>query len=117
MKLLPAQIERAVECLHEDIQLHRAYQLKHFNDFRAVLAARPDTLQMFYNFSRAIRARGFTEFSADSIYQRMRWETAMEQGDGKGYKLNDHYRSRMARRVMDDDPSLRGFFETRGLRA
>ena len=33
------------------------------------------------------------------------------------FKLNDHFRSRMAREVMAEVPELRGFFELRGLRA
>ena len=67
--------------------------------------------------AETLRLRGWRHFAIGALWEAIRYDRSVQVGPENGFKLNDHYRSRMARRVMDDDPSLRGFFETRGLRA
>lgn len=64
-----------------------------------------------------LRDRGWAHFSVHAIWESIRYDHSVRVGPEDGFKLNDHYTSRMARRVMADWPALDGFFEVRGLRA
>lgn len=61
--------------------------------------------------------RGWTHFGIGAIWEAVRYDRAVRVGPEDGFKLNDHYRSRLARDLMADWPELAGFFETRELRA
>lgn len=67
--------------------------------------------------AHALRGRGWRHFAIGAIWESVRYDRAIRVGPEDGYKLNDHYRSRMARLLMDTEPELAGFFETRELRA
>lgn len=65
----------------------------------------------------ALRARnaGAQRIGIGMLYEVMRWRHALRtQGDD--FKLNNNYRSRYARLLMQE-PELAGCFEIRGLRA
>lgn len=51
-----------------------------------------------------------------AIYERVRWEYSV-QTDGEPYKLNNNFTAFYARRLMEREPELKGFFETRKRRA
>jgi len=65
----------------------------------------------------ALRRRGWRHFSIRPIWEAIRYDWAIRVGPEDGFKLNDHYHSRMARLLMDTEPELEGFFEVRRLRA
>lgn len=50
------------------------------------------------------------------LWERLRWEVYVEAHDphGSEFRLNDHYPPFYARLLMDREPELRGFFDTRG---
>ena len=53
----------------------------------------------------------------DLFFAVLRWEYAMATNDPNGdFKLNDHYRSRYARKIMGEHPGLGDVFETRKLK-
>lgn len=85
-------------------------------EFRAFDRSNPEVFRMYRDLAEKIRAQGWTRYSSDAILHRIRWHYHVEQGN-RDWKLNDHYTSRYARLLMDVDPSFRGFFETRRLRA
>jgi len=65
-----------------------------------------------------LRERGWTHFGIGALWEAARYDRALQVGpDAHGWKVNNDYRSRMARRLMEDEPRLRGFFETRELRS
>jgi hypothetical protein len=67
-----------------------------------------------------LRARGWTHYSVKALIEAIRYDRDVALGpsaDGSGFKINDHYSSRLAREVIASDGSLRGFFETRELRS
>lgn len=64
-----------------------------------------------------LRRRGWRHYSHKAILETIRYDASIEAGPEAGYKINDHYASRLVRKVMDEQPELRGFFETRELRA
>lgn len=62
--------------------------------------------------------RGFRHYGLHALWEAARYNHALKIGpDVEGWKLNDHYTSRMARELMDSEPALAGFFELRELRA
>lgn len=65
----------------------------------------------------ALRARGWDHFGIGALWEGVRYDRSVQVGPEGGFRLNDHFRSRLARRLMDDHPALAGFFETRRLSA
>lgn len=63
--------------------------------------------------------KGYPRWSVDGAYHVLRWErTGQETFDPNSiWKLNDHYTSRYARKILDNNPDLEGFIRTRPLRS
>lgn len=61
------------------------------------------------------RRRGARRIGIAMLFEVLRWRHTLRT-DGRDFKLNNNYRSRYARMLMDE-PELAGCFETRGLRA
>lgn len=54
------------------------------------------------------------------LFEVLRWQTFLEtkgETPRDGYKLNNVFRSRYARLIMERNPDLRGVFDTRELRS
>lgn len=65
-----------------------------------------------------LRARGFTHYGIAALFEAARYEHSLRVGpDAEGFKLNNNWRSRLARDLMVDYPELAGMFELRELRA
>ena len=66
----------------------------------------------------ALRRRGWRHFGIGALWEAARYDWALRVGpDATGVKVNNDYRSRMARELMEQEPTLAGFFETRELRS
>lgn len=65
----------------------------------------------------SLRDRGWRHYSHKAILETIRYDSAIRVGPDNGFKINDHYASRLARLAVDEYPELAGFFELRGLRA
>lgn len=61
-----------------------------------------------------LRARGRQHYSARTIIEVLRHESAV-RGDDPDYKINDHCTPNLARLYMLVTPGAEGFFETRSL--
>ena len=65
-----------------------------------------------------LRRRGWRRFGMKALWEAARYDRALEVGpDAEGWKVNNNYHSRLARRLMDEEPELQGFFELRELRS
>ena len=60
---------------------------------------------------------GWRHYSHKAIIETIRYDQNVSVGPDAGFKINDHYSSRLARKVMADCPNLDGFFEIRELRS
>ena len=83
-------------------------------DFDAFHADHPEVYDYFRKFAWRMIALGFKHGSAKLIFERIRWEIAVElQRDP--VRLNNNYTSRYARKFEADQPHYRGFFRLRKL--
>lgn len=75
----------------------------------------PQVYALLVKFSLELKQTGHNG-SVDYVYQRVRWHCEVDIKTQDTYKMNDHFRSRYARLIMNQVPELAGFFETRELK-
>ncbi len=61
-----------------------------------------------------LKGAGFKKYSMRTLWESLRWERDRQTIAGKPYELNDHWPPFYARKIMQETPSLREFFEIRG---
>lgn len=77
----------------------------------------PEVYAYLLNLCYEVRGRGFQRYGIRSLWERVRWHFQVEKQMGADFKLNDHFHSRYARKLIEDHPELEGFFELRRLSA
>jgi hypothetical protein len=81
-------------------------------------AAHPEVYDLFKRFALELLGRGRERYSADAILHRIRWHYAVNPGkEFDGFKINDHFSSRYARKLAAEDVRFAEFFEFRVLRS
>lgn len=80
-------------------------------------AEHPEVWRWFVHFANELLAKGVRHSSADMILHRVRFETAANRERDGGFKINDHFTSRYARKLIDADPRFAQFFELRKIKA
>lgn len=81
-------------------------------------AEHPDVYELFKHYAWQLKQAGRTHFSSDAILHRIRWHHAINPDHDESFKLNDHFSSRYARKLISDEPeAFGGFFETRVLKS
>ena len=74
----------------------------------------PEVSRLFVKFTNEIISRGFANYSAQAIFERIRWETDQADVEGRSsFKLNNNYVPWFARKFMERYPEHDGFFRTR----
>jgi hypothetical protein len=84
--------------------------------FKDYIIANPRVFTLFCKYAEMVRAKGYHRYSADAIVHRIRWHENFETTRTDEFKINDHYSSRLARLLIERDPTYEGFFELRELR-
>ena len=59
-----------------------------------------------------MKTRGVEQYGIKSLIEVLRWHRVMTTSDPK-YKINNNWAPFYARLLMEQEPALRGFFETR----
>jgi hypothetical protein len=85
--------------------------------FEAFHRENPEIYRKLVRLARFMRTRGMRHASLDYLYHVLRWRVFLETKQDCGRKLNDHFTSRYARLIEDQEPDLHGFFSKRGLRS
>jgi hypothetical protein len=85
--------------------------------FATFHAENPRVYDLLVRFTRQLKARGYEHCGISLIWERMRWEMALNVTDPDGFKLNNDWRSRYARLIMRQEADLAEFFRTRKLTA
>jgi len=81
-------------------------------------AAHPQVYIDFKALATQLYEKGWRHYGAGTIYEVMRYHKDTSDGrDTEPYKLNNDYRSRYARMLMEEDERFVSFFEIRSLRS
>ena len=73
----------------------------------------PEVWELFKSFTLELIYSGRKHYSANAIFERIRWEKDLGNGGEAAFKLNNNYRAFYARRFMASYPQYDGFFRTR----
>lgn len=82
--------------------------------FDAFHGANPHVYSALRSLARELKRRGAKKAGIGQLFEVLRWQYAL-QTQGSEYRLNNNYRSFYAR-LLNQEPELRGMFETRTLR-
>ncbi len=85
-----------------------------FEDFNA---RHPEVYLYLEQQCLTLHSAGWRHFGIRCIWERMRWHFRVEQDIRDDFKLNDHYTSRYARKLIAHHPELKDLFELREIRA
>lgn len=78
----------------------------------------PQVYDRLVQLARRAVARGKKRIGIGMLWEVMRWEMWLDVvDDGDVFKLNNSYRSRYARLIMETELSLADVFETRKLKS
>lgn len=89
--------------------------------FKEYHLAHPQAFVLFDRFTREAIRRGFKNYSAHGVLERIRWETNKPYDDhnpatGDILKISDHHHPYYARLWMEQNPQFDGFFRTKKLK-
>ena len=78
----------------------------------------PEVYDELVTLARLAFVRGRRHIGIGQIFEVLRWERSLRglPDETEGFKLNNNYRSRYARLIMDREPDLDGVFEVRELK-
>ena len=79
-------------------------------------AANPHIYAALRRFAIEAKRAGRVRIGIKMLYERVRWHTTVEAKNDT-FKLNNNWHAHYARLLMEQEPELRGFFETRKARA
>lgn len=80
--------------------------------------ANPWVYDALVKLARDLLERGHNRCGIGMLFEVLRWQWARSTTDPSSeFKLNNNYRSRYARLIMEREPDLAEAFEVRGLRA
>jgi hypothetical protein len=75
----------------------------------------PHVYELFEQFTfQAINA-GFENYSANAVFERIRWHTDIETKSNGGFKLSNNHRAYYARYFHHLNPEYDGFFRTKAI--
>ena len=80
------------------------------------LRENPNIVPLFLRYARDARESGLKHYGIGALTERVRWHVRVET-KGDDFKINNNWRSRLARELARRDPSLKDFFEFRKLTA
>ena len=72
----------------------------------------PHVYELVKRFASEVRSRGYTRYSINSLFERVRWHTDIETTD-RQFKLSNNHRAYYARKLMACEGRFEGFFNTR----
>lgn len=81
-------------------------------NFKKYHSDNPHIYAQFVKYARKTKERGFKNYSANGIFELIRWHTGIKGNDC--FKLNNIYRPDYARKIMEELPDeFAGFFRVR----
>ena len=86
-------------------------------EFRGFHERNPVVYETLVRLAREAKRKGHNKIGIAMLWERMRWELTIELPNHKAgdFKLNNNYRSRYARLIMQCEPDLADMFDIRAL--
>jgi len=72
----------------------------------------PQIYSAFKKYTLAAISRGYKNFSAEFVFNIIRWETGITANEDD-FKINNNYKAFYSRLFMNENEKYRGFFRTR----
>lgn len=86
--------------------------------FNAFDAANPHVYDNLVRLTKRLRTAGRRRVGIGHLFEVLRWEYAIQTDHKESqYTLNNNFRSRYARKIIDEIPDLRDMFEIRELKS
>lgn len=79
--------------------------------------ANPHVYQELVQLCREAVGNGKERIGVRMVWEVARWNLIVRTRQNSDFKLNDHYHSRYARLIMEQEPDLQDIFELRTLKA
>ena len=76
----------------------------------------PKVYEGIVEIAMQMQARGIKKMGISLIFERLRWLHFIEVNSEERFKLSNDFRAEYSRLIMNREPALQGFFETRALR-
>lgn len=76
----------------------------------------PHVFDLLVKFTFDVIKRGYTNYSVNALFERIRWHTEIETGSGE-FKLSNNHRAYYARLFHHYYPDHAGFFRTKPTRS
>lgn len=80
--------------------------------FDAFHGRNPQVYKALRQLALDMRGRGVRHYGIKALFEVLRYEYALRT-EGDTFKLNNNYTALYARLLMEQEPELAGFFETR----
>ncbi len=77
----------------------------------------PRLWEYYVKFALQMKRAGAKKGGIGMITERIRWYVFIETHGEEGFKISNDYRSRYARKLMQDVPELKDFFNVKELRS
>lgn len=74
----------------------------------------PQVYKQLVSMSYQLKNAGHNKCGMKMLFEILRWRSMLKTA-GDEYKLPNSYTSRYSRLIMEQEPELEGFFETRSL--
>lgn len=84
-------------------------------DFNRYDAENPQIWKAFLRYAFEAKNKGFKNYSANGIFEIIRWHTDISARDS--FKVNNNFRPDYARKLMTLHPEFKDFFRVRELKA
>jgi len=82
------------------------------NAFRKFHRENPSVYDELVKISRSLKHKGRGHYGIGALFEVIRFHRALQTND-PSFKLNNNYRALYARLIMENEPDLDGFFDTR----
>jgi len=85
-------------------------------EFKAAdfISRNPHVYEAFVNLALEARSRGMLNYSANGLFEVLRWSAIMTDGQEQ-FKLSNDHKRHFSIRCMEENPRLRGFFRIKAL--
>lgn len=84
-------------------------------DFKKYDKENPQIWEGFVKYAKEAKSKGFKNYSANGIFEILRWHTGVNGNDQ--FKISNNYRPDYARKMMEAYPEFEGFFRVKQLKA